>query len=104
MLQENCTMSKFVKAQNVIPENVHVHPKVCSFYRDYNYCKFAEYCSFSHNIRHYSNDALEKEIVDIRKQHDLLKEKERNYEKEMIKLENKIIDGEKVFQNINLKI
>ena len=65
------------------------HPKVCSFYRDYNYCKFLEYCSFSHNIRNDNNDALEKEIVEIRKQLDLLKEKENYCEKEIIKLSEK---------------
>ena len=41
------------------------HPKVCNFYRDYNYCKFAEFCSFSHNIK--NNDAFEKEMVDMKK-------------------------------------
>ena len=57
------------------------HPKVYSFYRDYSYCKFSEFCSFSHNIGNHSNDALEKEIKDIQKELKLLKEKENEHEK-----------------------
>ena len=62
------------------------HPKVCSFYRDYKNCKFAGYCSFSHNIHNYLNDALEKDINDVNKKLDLLKEKEKEYKEQIINL------------------
>ena len=75
------------------------HPKVCSFYRDYKFCKFAEYCSFSHNVNNFSNGAVEKEIEDIKKDLSFLKEKENNFDKEIKKLEKEIYDTENVIQN-----
>ena len=53
------------------------NPKVCSFYKDYKFCKFSELCSFAHNVHHFSN---EKEVKDIVKDLLLLKEKENNHE------------------------
>ena len=79
------------------------HPKVCSFYRDYKFCKFTEYCSFSHNVHHSSNDALEKEVKEIEKNLLLLKEKENNHDIEIKKLEKEIYDKENVIRNIFTK-
>ena len=63
------------------------HPKVCSFYRDYRFCKFSEYCSFSHNTRNNLNDGLEKEISEIKIKLDLLREKEDDYDNQIRSLE-----------------
>ena len=78
------------------------HPKICSFYRDYGFCKFAEYCSFSHNV-HKTNDALENEIRDIKKELVSLKENEKDHNKQIQKLEDEINDKEKVIRNIFIK-
>ena len=75
------------------------HPKVYSFFRDYNYCKFAGFCSFSHSIRNHSNDALKKEIEDIKKKLKLLKEKEMENENKIMKLEKEINEKENLIQN-----
>jgi hypothetical protein len=69
------------------------HPKVCSFFRNYKFCKFAEYCSFSHNICNNSNDGLEKEISDIKR------DKENEYDNQKRTLETEIIEREILFQN-----
>ena len=42
------------------------HPKICRFLRDNKYCKFSEYCSFSHNVQNVSDEALENEVNNIR--------------------------------------
>ena len=34
------------------------HPKVCTFFRDYNFCKFGEFCIFKH-LKHAQNDTVE---------------------------------------------
>ena len=36
------------------------HPKICSFFRDYNRCKFGEWCLFKHVDKKQSSD---KEIL-----------------------------------------
>ena len=79
------------------------HPKVCSFYKDYNYCKFAEFCSFSHKICNNSNDALEKEIEDIQKKLKPLKEKETENDYKIIKLEKEINEKENLIRNVFAK-
>ena len=79
------------------------HPKVCSFYRDYKFCKFAEYCSFSHNIHKNFNDGLEKEISDIKIKLDLLREKENEHDNQLRNLENEINEREILFRNFNIK-
>ena len=45
-----------------------------------------------------------KDIVDVKKQIDLLKEKENHYEKEIGKLENKITDQENLIRNMKSKL
>ena len=80
------------------------HPKVCSFLRDYKFCKFSEYCSFSHSIQNNSNDAFEKEIDEIKKQIDILKESENNLEKQISKLTNEISENETIIRNIFSKL
>ena len=80
------------------------HPKVCSFYRDYKFCKFAEYCSFSHNIHsNHSNEALEKEISDIKKNLDLLRERENENENKIQILDSEINEREVLIKNIYSK-
>ena len=34
------------------------HPKICRYFRDYNFCKFGEYCCFKH-LEHANNDTIE---------------------------------------------
>jgi hypothetical protein len=80
------------------------HPKLCSFYRDYKFCKFAEYCSFSHNIHNnHSNEALEKEISDIKKNLDLLRERENENENKIQILDSEINEREVLIKNIYSK-
>jgi hypothetical protein len=74
------------------------HPKVCSL-RNCKFCKFSEYCSFSYSIQNKSNEVLEKEIDDIKKQLDILKESETNLEKQISKLTIEIGDKESIIQN-----
>ena len=80
------------------------HPKVCSFLRDYKFCKFSEYCSFSHSVHNNSNGAFEKEINDIKKQLDILKESENNLDKQISKLTDEISEKETIIQNIFSKL
>ena len=63
---------------------------------DYKLFKFAEYCSFSHKVPLFSNSILENEIENIQKELDLLKELEKNHEKQIKKLENENNEKEKV--------
>ena len=48
------------------------HPKVCKFFRDYNRCKFGEWCCFKHitnntNIDEISTEKIRKEIESLQK-------------------------------------
>ena len=95
------------KCENVecnVKECILRHPKVCSFLRDYKFCKFSEYCSFSHSIQNNSNDAFEKEIDEIKKQIDILKESENNLEKQISKLMDEISEKESIIRNIFSKL
>ena len=48
------------------------HPKICKFYRDLGFCKFSEWCKFSHNV--------EKETIDKDNIITKLEEKVKNLE------------------------
>ena len=55
------------------------HPKPCKFFAYYGRCKFAEFCSFTHNTTYTSNvekeiDNLKQEIKELKKQNIELKE------------------------------
>ena len=44
------------------------HPRICSYYRDYNRCKFGEWCNFKHvNKSKNSNTEIIKKIKDLEK-------------------------------------
>ena len=30
------------------------HPRICNYYRDYQRCKFGEWCSFNHEVNNHS--------------------------------------------------
>ena len=80
------------------------HPKLCSFFRDYKYCKFFDDCSFSHKIHENLNDALEKEIDDIKENLNLLKEQASDKDKQIVKMENEIKEKENLMRNIYTKL
>ena len=37
------------------------HPKVCKYFRDLGFCKFSEWCRFSHNVE--KNNSLKNEEI-----------------------------------------
>ena len=46
------------------------HPKICKFFRDYNRCKFGEWCCFKHitnntNVNAVSTEEIKKEIENL---------------------------------------
>jgi hypothetical protein len=59
------------------------HPKICKFYRDNGYCKFGEFCYFSHktkmNIENYrkENEEILSKLAEVDRSLKALEEKER---------------------------
>ena len=69
------------------------HPKFCSFYRDYGFCKYGEWCCFKHR-KETGNDAIEnlvKENEDVQSQLILIEEKLERLNQEEFKTSHMIL-------------
>ena len=63
---ENCKfMHVNEECENVACEIINCnlrHPRICNYYRDYQRCKFGEWCSFKHEV---NNDEESKESIKV---------------------------------------
>ena len=106
--QEGCRKfheNKICETLNcVVKECLHRHPKCCKFLRDYGYCKFGEYCKFSHKAFGMKSDVEKEELKKLKEKLENL-EKEINSKDELIKdLEIEIKLHESKFEKINKKL
>ena len=60
------------------------HPKICKFLRDYGYCKFGEWCFFSHKPFEIKNNIEKKEFEELKENIDKI-DKEIKSKDEVIK-------------------
>ena len=72
------------------------HPKYCKFLRDYGYCKFGEWCKFSHKAFGTNGNVENEELKE-------LKEKFKNLEKE-INSKDDLIKNLEIEIKLHLKI
>jgi hypothetical protein len=93
-LYQNCLKPERAKVRKVQESKIKIRGRMTRFV-DSGFCKFTVYCSFSHNVQHFSNDGLEKEIKDIKKELLLLKDKENENDKQMKKLKMKLMIGKR---------
>ena len=81
------------------------HPKICKFFRDYNRCKFGEWCSFKHVTENSITNATSTEEIkkDIENLQKIINEKDEviNVLAEKIKvIENKLFGEESASKNV----
>ena len=58
---------RFCEALNcVVKECLNRHPEFCKFLRDYGYCKFGEYCKFSHKAFGMKSDVEKEELKKLK--------------------------------------
>ena len=76
------------------------HPKICKYFRDIGYCKFGEWCLFSHSIKN-SKDLEDKEIKELFEKLKAVEDKLEEKSKLIEKLENVISEFE---ENMHLKL
>ena len=62
------------------------HPRVCRWFRDFQRCKFIEYCSYSHV----------KKVDDFEK----LKKENESFEKKISEIEKKMVEKDKLLDSI----
>ena len=80
------------------------HPKYCKFLRDYGYCKFGEWCKFSHKAFGTNGNVENEELKELKEKFKNL-EKEINSKDDLIKnLEIEIKLHESKFEKINKKL
>ena len=76
------------------------HPRICSYFRDYNRCKFGDWCYFKHVNKNENRDTeIIKKIKDLGK---LIMEKDAlidNLENRIRSIEEKLSIGDKTFED-----
>ena len=86
------------------------HPIVCKFYRDWGFCKFGEWCMFSHKINKNNavkNDEvkkLERKLKDIELELEKQNEKVLKLENEMKDIYLKVSEKDQTISKINKKL
>ena len=86
------------------------HPRVCKYYRDWGFCKFGEWCMFSHKINKNNavkNDEvkkLERKLKDIELELEKQNEKVLKLENEMKDIYLKVSEKDQTISKINKKL
>ena len=77
------------------------HPKKCKFFRDYNRCKFGEWCFFSHET--IENRLILDDIANnLNEKHETIEKKIENIDKKLSELETMELEITKKLENIFL--
>ena len=78
------------------------HPRECRYYRDYNRCKFGEYCFFSHDTINQSNVVINTSVEKMESKVKVIEKQVEEMKEQILKL-TKLLDS-KTSDIINLEI
>ena len=80
------------------------HPRICRYYRDWNYCKFGSYCYYKHTSWKSGFDELNTQIANLLKVIDEMENSKKHMSAEISALELKIKRIENIENQTNKEV